>query len=77
MSIVNNEQLKLTANWLNAMSIAFMVTGVIAPIIALSYDISSAPNLSLGWHIPIVACVCFLCAVVLHYLAKRKLRKLR
>ncbi len=38
--LVRNEQLKLTATLCNNLTVAFLVTGAIAPIIALNYGIS-------------------------------------
>ncbi len=76
MSIVNNEQLKLTANWLNTLGVAFVVTGTIAPIIAMLYGVGSAPS-RITWDVPIIAASCFLCGIGLHLRARQILRGLK
>ena len=35
MSLVENERTKLTANWLNAVASGIVITGVVAPAIAV------------------------------------------
>jgi len=39
--LVRNEQIKLTATLWNNLAVAFLVTGAIAPIVALTYGIST------------------------------------
>jgi hypothetical protein len=46
MSMIRNERLKLTANYLNTVAAAIMVTGVVAPLVALSYGL---PGPTGGW----------------------------
>ena len=41
MSLVANERWKLTANALNGVAIATMVTGFVAPLVAVSYGVSA------------------------------------
>jgi hypothetical protein len=45
MSIVENERRKLTANWLNAIASGMIVTGAVAPLVAVA--IGLAPPASL------------------------------
>jgi hypothetical protein len=41
MPLVSNERWKLTANALNGVAVATMVTGFVAPLVAVSYGVSS------------------------------------
>lgn len=72
MSLVHNEQTKLTATLLNTVAAAVFVAGVVAPIVALSYDLPGPRGAA------IVAS--FLWMVLgggIHLLARRLLRGLR
>jgi hypothetical protein len=44
MSLVANERWKLTATALNSIAVATMAAGVVAPLVAVSYGVSTAPG---------------------------------
>lgn len=46
MALVANERWKLTATALNGLAVATMVTGFVAPLVAVSYGVSSVPGVS-------------------------------
>ena len=77
MSAARNEQLKLTATWLNAISVAFMATGVIAPVLANLYGFNTSSISNVLYDRLIVAFVCFLGSLVLHYSGRRILRGIK
>ena len=74
MSLVHNERLKLTAAYLNTVAAAMMVTGVLAPMVALTYDLR-APKA--GWPVAVVSLVWFFASGVIPFLARRLLKGLR
>jgi hypothetical protein len=74
MRLVHNERLKLTAAYLNTVAGAIMVTGVVAPIVALSYDL---PGPKSAKEVALVSMVWFLASGARHYLARRLLGGLR
>lgn len=76
MSLVENEQTKYLATWLNTIGSAAVVVGVIAPLAAAFYggaslDAPSPAALALG------AVIWFLCGGALHLAARRILKGLR
>ena len=71
MSLVRNEQAKLTANYLNGVAIAVFAVGSLGSLIpALSSDGSPA-ILSV-----VVSGICFALSLALHLIARRVLRRL-
>ena len=40
MSLIQNERLKLTANWLNGLATGVVVTGAVAPVVAALYGVA-------------------------------------
>jgi hypothetical protein len=74
MSLVHNEQTKLTASLFNALAASLVAAGVFAPAIAFLYGISRpAPN---AFQIVIVTCACFSVGALLHFYGRRMLGRL-
>jgi hypothetical protein len=73
MSLIHNEQTKLTAALLNTVASAVFVAGVVAPLIALSYDLPGPRGTA------IVASFIFwvVCGGGIHLLARHLLRGMR
>jgi hypothetical protein len=67
MSLIHNERRKLTATALNGVAIATMAAGLIAPLVAVSYGVSSAPG---GAYFLITGSIWFFAAIVLHWIAR-------
>lgn len=74
MSLVGNERTKLTANLLNTVAAAFLVTGGVAPLVALSYDL---PGPRSGWLSLAFTAVWILVGVGIHLMARRLLKGLK
>lgn len=72
MSLIRNEQTKLTANFLNGMAIALFAVGGLAPTIS-ALNANGGPS----WFTVFVSLVCFLAAGGLHYLGRLVLRGLQ
>ena len=73
MSLVHNEQTKLTATYLNSLAIAIWAVGGFAPLVAaLSSDLPPSRPMTL---LALVS-VCFAASGALHSLARRLLRDL-
>ncbi len=71
-AVIRNEKRKLAAAALNNIAVATVVTGLVAPVIALSYQIS-APHGKFWIAFPVL----WLVAVyVIHQLARRQLERL-
>ena len=74
MSLVHNEQTKLTATYLNGVAIALFAVGGLAPIVAaLSLSMPPAP-------LPVALVLSLVCngaSVILHSLARRALNGLK
>jgi hypothetical protein len=73
MSIIHNERVKLTANWLDRAGTAVLTLGVIAPLAAALYGYPNPP-VSFGILLAGVA-VCLLISAGLHFLARRVLKE--
>jgi hypothetical protein len=73
MSLVRNEQTKLTATYLNGLAIALFAVGGLAPV--FSYAFSSTAGQPL-WAVAVVAMICLIVSAVLHLIARRFLRDL-
>lgn len=68
MSLIHNERIKLTANWLNTLATALVATGAIAPVAAWLYGFptATADPLTPGF----LSAACSLSGATLHYLAR-------
>lgn len=73
MSLVHNEQTKLTATYLNGLAIALFAVGGLAP--AFSYTFGSIAGQPL-WAVAVVAVICLVVSATLHLIARRILRDL-
>lgn len=45
MSLVHDEQVKVTANWLNSSATATVTVGVLAPLASTVYGLNPAPSI--------------------------------
>lgn len=70
MSLVHNEQTKLTATWLNGIAIAAVAVGGIAPFVAALTGTASIPAAVVG------ALAWLFFGLILHWSARRVLRRL-
>lgn len=59
--MIRNEQLKLTANYLNGLAIGTFIVGTIGPVISVTYTDNEA-----SWTIIVVAFLCFAISAGLH-----------
>ena len=75
MTLVHNEQTELLANALDRASTACLSIGFLAPTAAAVY--TTAPQFAIGSNIIIGAVIWILVASMLHYSARRILRRLR
>lgn len=74
MSIIDNERAKLTANWLNGLSVATFAVGGLAPLLSTFYgSATSGPVVTLT----VVSVVCVIASVALHFAGRRVLRGLQ
>ena len=74
--LIENEQTKLVANALDRASSACFTVGIATPIAGMVYNIGNFGALSpLRLVTPILGWI--LLALLLHYLARRRLRRLR
>lgn len=71
MSLIRNEQTKLTATFLNGIAIAVFAVGGLAPVFSSLYGDQGVPTFLLA-----VSGVCFFTALALHYGARLVLRSL-
>ena len=73
MSLIHNEQTKLTATYLNGLAMAIFAIGAVAPVVTIfSGGERGAP---LGLSATVV--VCLSVSGALHYVARRTLKGLR
>ena len=75
MSAIHNERTKLTANWLNAMESGVIITGVVAPSIAVLFQFSIGIGFS-PLLLTAASCVWLSCGIALHLLARKVLGRL-
>ena len=75
MYLVENERTKLTASWLNALAVALIAAGVFAPAAALLYGLSQL-SMSAG-SVSGTVMVCLVIGLILHWLARLLLGRLR
>lgn len=69
---IHNERTKLTATWLNGISIAMYAVGGLAPLSSSIYN-TGGP----GILVAIGTLICFSAATALHLLARRTLKGLK
>lgn len=69
---IHNERTKLTATWLNGISIAMYAVGGLTPMFSSIYN-SGGP----GILVAIGTVICFFAATALHLLARRTLKGLK
>jgi hypothetical protein len=73
--LVHNEQVKLTAGWLNTLSGGLAAAGVFGPLFATAFGLVT-PRLP-GWAMIAIGVGCVTVSYVLHHVGRRWLRKLR
>jgi hypothetical protein len=75
VTLVHNEQTKLTATWFNTLATALVAAGTFVPIAALFYGFSTttADRATLA----IAAALCFAGGIALHLSGRMVLRRLR
>jgi hypothetical protein len=76
MSLVHNEQTKLLAALLNTLAGGVILAGVIAPLAALSFGLTSAPGIAPVWVYGLNV-IWLSVGAGLHYIARLVLRRLR
>jgi hypothetical protein len=76
MSVIDNERVKLTATWVNAIAAAAVVTGVIAPLTAVMLGVQVFGAVS-GRTFTIAATIWFLFGLALHLVARHVLGRLQ
>jgi dipeptide/tripeptide permease len=76
MPLIQNERIKLTATWLNTLSAATIVTGVIAPLAAIVFGLPASGTLSMATFL-FAAVAWLLWGLILHLAARYGLRRLQ
>lgn len=71
MTLVRNEQTKLTATFLNGIGVAVFAVGGLAPVFSSLYTENGPPTFTL-----IMSVICFCAAMCLHWTARIILRRL-
>ena len=66
MSLIHNERRKLTATALNGLAVTTMAAGFIAPIVAVSYGVSTVSG---SLYFAAVGVIWFLVAIGIHIAA--------
>lgn len=74
MSVISNEQTKLTATAMSDTALAFIIAGLVAPVVSLSLGLSTAPAASTV--AVVVSFAWFVAGVALHVFARLLLRRL-
>jgi hypothetical protein len=74
--LVHNEQTKLTATWLNSLASGLIVTGCIAPVVALLYGVAGPAQVGAGL-VALGSLTFFGVGAWLHIVARGLLRRLR
>lgn len=73
-NLIHNEQVKLTATWLNSIASGTMLVGTVAPVAAMLYG-TATPK---GGILAVLGGVLFLfCGIGLHIQARRIVKGLR
>lgn len=71
MSLIHNEQTKLTATFLNGMALAIFAVGGLGPMVTAAYG-ERGPS----FFLLAMALYCLAAAFALHFMARRILRRL-
>jgi MFS-type transporter involved in bile tolerance (Atg22 family) len=74
VSLIYNERTKLTATLMNTVAAAVFITGVLAPLVAFSYDL---PGPNKGVAAAVVSLIWILAALGIHLLARAQLGRLK
>lgn len=74
MSLVHNERTKLTAGLMNTVAAAIFITGLVAPGVALSYDL---PSPAKGWTAIGASVLWTIFGLGIHLLARHVLGRLK
>jgi hypothetical protein len=74
VSIIHNEQTKLTATALNNVAVAFVIAGFVGPAVALGYGSEAVPK---GGVAILISVIWLFVGLILHLIAKLILRDLR
>ena len=74
MSLIHNERMKLTANWLNALSAASIAVGGFAQLAPLFAGVTNAAN---AWLVLAFGAIWFTFGIVLHGAAHVVLTRLK
>jgi hypothetical protein len=75
MSLIRNEQTKLTAAWANTLAAALIAAGTFAPVAAFAYGLSAVP-ISTS-RMLLLAFACFVLGIGIHMAARASLGRLR
>jgi VIT1/CCC1 family predicted Fe2+/Mn2+ transporter len=73
MSLIHNEQAKLTATYFNGLAIAVFAVGALAPVFSYAFGSMAGQPL---WAVTATAASCLVASAALHFIARRLLRKL-
>lgn len=71
-----NERVKLFANWLNTLAGGVIITGAVAPLIAVTLGFTSAADVPV-WAPALSSVIWLFSGVSLHLIARRSLRSLK
>lgn len=74
MSLVGNERTKLTATFLNGVSIAMVAAGAVAPLVAFTYGVQGT---AAGPTTALIGLAWLASGFVLHFVARWLLRGMR
>jgi hypothetical protein len=75
-TLVDDEQTKLTANFLNALASGMAITGLVSPVVLLALDIAK-PSADAQLALFVFGEVCWIIiAALLHFLGRRVLLRL-
>jgi hypothetical protein len=73
---VHNERTKLTANLLNTAASGLLITGGVAPVIAMIYGVAG-PAQTPGWIVGLSSFACVTISVAIRVFARASLGRLR
>ena len=76
MSLIHNERLKRTANWLNALAAGIVITGVVAPTVAALYGVHASSRAGAALLV-VLGAAWFAVGSGLHLTARWLLKRLR
>jgi MFS-type transporter involved in bile tolerance (Atg22 family) len=72
----HNEQVKLTATYVNNLAVSTFAVGCLAPIFATIY--AANPNAAVpAWAVVCISVVCGIASASLHWSARRYLKEMR